>query len=933
MTIDSLRRLIATSIRPERSAAVGPRESAMMQTNGNGTSPSVGHNVSRAPQGKSMRARLAQIFDTNHVPDPPSIRFDVEWEQAAAQVCTTWVETQATHNASHVSCVALSRMKALEYERKNLQDIPETDRLLPPTANKKDYYDAEVDAFLEAINVEDAASVLDSFARGGTGGLHRQHATIGATVSNALGAAIVFAHDPVAKAALSGARLATQLVTQKTVLDSGNRRLRNACAQDVLPHGRPDTAPAGKAAPNVLSASCAVLRELPGAEKNMHKLQLAVRALSDAHAAEPNDIEAIGKAKQAVEFAFAKLCHQISIKSAYKAASENAKIEFRGNLRYLLASYTGTSTTMATGLLAIMTPMVMAAPVTGGLSAAAVALALGLYVGYQMSSGPAEDGKAKGRRAIVALAKLVVVLSGEDTSNIAKRANAFRDYRRDKAAVKVALPGRKATVRTEAKATLLARLDDITREAAIESRLTLRGNWQGYRAYATNIKANDTAMAQGLRSHADGERYATELKEEFVAANGGHLASNDLLDAWKTPMRIRMEAASRLVKGKVARSHKKVLALLLQPSLKARFGTPHQKTNNNLLIEETRTELRKNLLNMFNFELALHGLKRKEGNDACSADILVAIERMSAVDDDEVRNLFCGDGRAQVDAVNMSKKLTAGEAERYTYANAGSAALSITANLAVATADVAVNGAKGDGTYGGPQFNDYKFAAVSQAGAQPGAHLSAGDRAAFQAREMRALISVTDNPANEEVVIALAGDANRVLRIEDEDVMQKLDMLVADLEKAPRIPEKIRLSIQRHAPEAASSSSGNQASNIEIAVDLTTTAALRRVQYKHAPVGEKIRHSSKQLAIGGRQAAMSLLGLPAQGIAQLILRKTREPLNHATTLARSFGSVSDAENGENAEDIFALLKRSEDALAAPAPADEHFVGSRRGAER
>lgn len=865
-----------------------------------------------------MRMRLAQIFNTNRIPHPPSVRFEGDWNEVAAAACEAWIETQAAHSASKISSVALSKMKALEYERKNLKDISAGERLLPPTATKQDYYDAEVNAFLEAINIENADDVLESFARAGTGGLHRQHATIGATFSNAFSAASVLVPDPMAKAALSGARLGVQLVTQKAILDSGSRRLRNACAQDVLPHGRPDTAPAGKAAPNVLSASWAVIRQLKGAEQNLRTLEESLATLHRLQCADPPDTDALRVAHREVEFAFARICHQLTTKSAYKAASESAKIEFRGNLRYLLTSYTGTATTMTTGLLAIMTPLVIAAPVTGGMSAGAVALALGLYLGYQLSSGPGEDGKAKGRRAIVALAKLIVVLSGEDTSNMVKRADAFKDYRRDKARALFSLPRRKAIVKREAKEKLLARLEEIKKEGDAENRLAPRRNWEIYRDHARAIEEIKASVAQGRISNDESKERLNNIAEQFRATNAAHLSGKDILDAWKTPMRVRMEAGSRLVKGKVARSHKKLLGLVQHPSMKARFGTARQKADNYLLIEQTRMALRKDLLNMFNYELALRGLKREGDTNVRNADVIVAIERMAAVDDEDVRSLFSGDGRAQVDAVNLSKRLTAGESERYTYANAGASAISIAANTGLAVTDLGVNGAKAAGTYNGPQFNDYKFVALSQAGVQPGAHLSAGDRAAFQAREMRSLLSVARDKADApDLPIHLEADARGALRIEDDDVAQQIDELVAQLEWVPQIPKTIRLTIQPEQPEAAASSSGNALPSDGIVVDLTSTAAARRVQYKYAPAGKKFRYTLKQLAIGGRQAAMSFFGLPVQLVAQVALRKTRAPLNKAIALD---------------EKVEASLKNSADALAMPvAPvADASTAGREAG---
>lgn len=57
----------------------------------------------------------------------------------------------------------------------------------------------------------------ESFKHAGTGALHRQHVTAGATVTHVLAAAQVLVPDPVAKLALSGVRLLSQLGTSAAV--------------------------------------------------------------------------------------------------------------------------------------------------------------------------------------------------------------------------------------------------------------------------------------------------------------------------------------------------------------------------------------------------------------------------------------------------------------------------------------------------------------------------------------------------------------------------------------------------------------------------------------------------------------------------------------------------------------------------------------------
>ena len=391
----------------------------------------------------SLRARLARMVDTKKVMHAPALRFEGAWSEAAEDLCRAWLESQAMHARSRVSHVALSRMKALEYERKHCHQLQADRRLLPETATRQDYYDAEIDAFLEAIGVDDVSAVLESFKLAGTGGLHRQHATVASTLTNAIGAAQLIVPDPLTKAALAGSRMALQITTAGTILQAGPRRLRNAGTEDILPLGRADAAPAAKVAPNVLQASREVIGHLKGAKKCLKKMQRAIDHLAEVQARATPDARALDDAKDQLELAFAKICHQLSVKSAYKASSESAKIEFWGNQRYLLSSYIGSTTTLTAGLIAILTPAVIAAPITGGLSAAAAALAIALYIGYQSSEGPSKDGEAKARRAIVALVKLVDVLSGENTSNLIDRAGAYQAYLNDRKYARFAAPEKK----------------------------------------------------------------------------------------------------------------------------------------------------------------------------------------------------------------------------------------------------------------------------------------------------------------------------------------------------------------------------------------------------------------------------------------------------------------------------------------------------------
>ncbi len=846
--------------------------------------------------GSTLRARWARMIDTKKVIHPPALRFSEEWTEAAEAICRNWVDSKLLRDQSRVSHIALAKMKALEYERKHRQQIAPEQRLLPLAVSKMNYYNAEVDAFLEAIGETDARAVLDSFKLAGTGGLHRQNTTLMATVTNSIGAAQLLVPEPVAKVGLAGARLVMQGVTSGTVVQAGSRRLRNAGTEDMLPLGRADAAPAAKVAPNVLQASSRIIHGLRGADKNLRKMQTAMHDLALLQSVSEPDPQAMQAAKARLELAFAKICHQLSLKFSYKAASENAKIEFRGNQRYLLSSYAGTSATFAAGLIAIMTPALIAAPITGGLSVAAVALAVGLYVGYQLSSGPAKDGEAKAKRAIVALVKLVEVLSGEQTADMQQRAQVWQAYLDARRQVRFASPVRRKAVKRAAKARLLEQLEKMTNDDRPQALLTMQRNWTAYRNLSDAKEVIVIRAGKGVISEAQCRQKIIALEEQFRLDHAADFALDDIVSAWKTPMSMRMVAAQRLLKGRVARLQTKLILHRQRPSKKARWGTQTQKEKIAKKNELRKGQLRQSLCDLFNLELALKDLSCPSGVRPAEANIQRASQRIAAIADEDVRSLFCGDSKAQVDAVDTSKRLAAGEAQRYTYVNAGAAALGITVNFGISIADIVILQEKAAGTYGGPHYNDYKFLMLSQGQAQPAAHLAVGDRAAFQHREMRPLLAGIDHfEAPYERCLQLAGDHDRILRLDDSDVYTALDNLVDQLAEATAVPQAIRLSFGVQptatanpapptdpAPPAATDPSGKTTSELHgAAVELRSTTHFHKVHLKQNSLRKNAAFAAGQIAIGSRQALMSIAGLPTQALAQHRLKKTRAPLNAA----------------------------------------------------
>ncbi|MDY7576227.1 hypothetical protein [Actimicrobium sp. CCI2.3] len=835
------------------------------------------------PAHNTMRKRFIRLLNTKLVPHLPARRFDATWPTVAGDICQEWVKTQAEHNETTVSLVALSRMKALEYERKNLATIHEDQRLLPANATKADYYEAEIDAFLAAVGEPDPQAVLESFKLAGSGGLHRQQATIGSTISNSLSAAALFTPDPVSKLALVATRALTQMCTSAAVIAAGPRRFRNACTEDIIPLGRADASAAAKRAPNMLQASLGVMRTLKikDVTKSLKQMEVAMEKLERAR--DGCTVKARQDTREQLELAFARICHQLSVKTAYKTSSESAKIEFIGNLRYLMSSYTGTAAVLTASMIAVMTPVFIDAVVTGGLIAAATILTVVMYLGYQLGPGPSRDGEDKAKRAIVALVKMLEVLAGENSRSTRQRGEAYADYLQNRKVPRLTRPAERKRIRKAALATLQDRLEAIAAIKPPPAGLDLATNFGIYSKHIQDAKETVAEAEKNRLTEPVLQQQLSDLDTQFGNRHRNDFAVAELVAAWKTPMRIRMDAASRIVKGRVAQSTKRLLKLKSAETATTWRGGAGQIDRRRLAIELQEQDLRKRLCDLFNLELALQELKLAAGTHADSVNQARARERIAAITDTDVQQLFCGNAEEQVEAIKLSKELTAGESERYTHANTGLAAFGIALNLGVAGADIVVNVGKATNAYRTLQFNDYKLIALSQAGAAPGAHQSAGDRAAFQLREMQKLLAETElkEPAPvHRVQLALEGN---VVQPGDAAVDTILHKLVKNLGESDVVPRALHLTLQ-HASPAAASSAGRAipvsavAETEVLAVDLKPTRDFHRVQYKKNPFRQRMRHIRHQMAVIWRQTAMSIAGLPVQAFAQHRVRKAAPTL-------------------------------------------------------
>ncbi|MGN6807272.1 MAG: type III effector protein, partial [Trinickia sp.] len=431
------------------------------------------------------------------VPFEPAVSVERWDETTTLGICERWAEGQR----KQPSIVGLARLTALNFERARPDSIPaemRDQRLLPKGSKDEDYYREMIATFLETVGLDDTDAVIDSFKKTGTGALHRQRLTVSSTVNGAVSAAqlAASAHLP-AKTALSGVQLLLTLLSTQLAFDSANIRFRNSGTEEIMPLGKADATPSAKTGPNVMRASARLALELRKIGNAVRKMERAQADLDDARTrlANPNaapqereqaerDMRAAGTA---LSVAYARFCMRMELKSDYKTAAESAKIEYHGNKRAFGVSVASGAATYTATLLGILTPVVISSfAATAGATAGAVALVAALYVGYQLSSGPSKDGEAKAKRAIVALAKSTDLMAGNAAKQQTERAAAYRTYIAEKRVTN------NPAVRKQAKAKLIATLEEIARRDSTKDDLDPVRNWTDYAALRRGIANADT---------------------------------------------------------------------------------------------------------------------------------------------------------------------------------------------------------------------------------------------------------------------------------------------------------------------------------------------------------------------------------------------------------------------------------------------------------
>jgi len=795
-------------------------------------------------------------------------------------------------------------------------------RLRSPGLVRAAYHKEIVLAFLRAVGERDPEAVLRSFKKTGTGALHRQQVVAGSTLTNTLGAVQLIVPDPVAKVVLSVLRTVSLLVTSGAVVASGNRRLHNSGTEDVFPLGRADAAPSARRAPNVLQASWSTAGKLGGLHKDLQELTALLEQLK-APSSQPRQEPGDGAAatlppEQLLDrlyLASAKVSHRLQAVERYRSASENAKVEWQGNKYNLMTGTFGTLNTLTASGVSILAPLMLSSVAAGAALAGATLVAALAYVAYQLSNGPEKDGEAKAQRAIIALAKLSDLLDPGWKNETEQQAHAYEAY--------LQALNKKGADKEAAEGELLAGLRNIAQAGAAasagrggdaQSRLPDENNWHRYRDYCQG-RARIEKTLNGQTLEVDG---LNNLKQQFFDSHAATLASKPLIDGWKTPLMIRMNAAERIAAGQTASLMKQCIELhrsmekdvpgestedrgrpfptpqsihRLMASRHARQGKRRQEK-----LAAAERQLKGQLKNMVYFALARQLLKAaaNEGQpDTHAPQLAPARAALANVSDGSMQALFCGDGKAQVKAMRISKEQMMGDAERYTWLNTGANAATTLLAAGVQAADLQITVDKADGIYNGPLYNDYKLVNHMQAGATPSAPLSTGDRTAIQDREidpLRALIIPNEYPPDEHPALTMVlpvfraaegnGEAEAGSTEFETQLNHQIDRIVDAMAGRTFLPRTLHLQFGVRA-EAGPSSSAAAPAEMAIEISLDKSKALHDMYFSHARKRDKARFIKGAVALGAKQSASVIAGLPMQAAAQVALKRSRGARNAA----------------------------------------------------
>lgn len=827
-----------------------------------------------------MRARFMQLLRLQHF--DPALRVEGEWTEAARAIARHWqAETERTR-PSLADSSGIERMIALENERRSLphESVRSHVRHLFGRRRKRDAQqdqaqsrprvcEQQVEAYFDALRLPSAERerIREGFRTMGTGGMHRALPVLLTSLVYGLAGGALMADSGTLKAGLHLARMTVQLALAGSIFYSGRDRFRTSALEDVLTQGRADAAPLLKEAPDVMRASWDAIRRMPDLGRAARKLERAVARLNVAGAG--SDTQALRDVRRC----FARVCHLMSVADDYKRAADNAAGEFKGNERTLMVSWSSSLMYLIGAGLSILAPMKIDAAGVGGAMTASAALGLLAFVAAQTAGGADQDGLDKGERAIANLVRHLLQDVRRD-HGLDAWASAYANYLASR-------PGRFAAAGRQRQAALRSLDEALEQLGARHQEAEASPAPPAFAAAAAAPRrpataVDDPELEQLLRFtiHACEQLEKAEGRPAGAGSPGAirpasaasvstapepdgseRALAQLLLQSWKTPAGLRLEAIDRLTTGTVAKTMDRLFRARARSGLQG-MSRPRARRRR---VAALRATLKGALEDCYHLESARRELGSGAHGNPPDAD---AAERaalhLARIGNKHVRRIFTGNTREQLRAMAKSRTLTAGESLRYTMTNLGANLMPVLVTTGLGAGDLAVTLQRAAGTYAGPQYLDFKMGAVASTGVQPGAYLSAGARASFRKRDMAA---VHEALRPQQPLHVRAPLPNGLSAWSDD--------LVALLEQQARVPDSI------HWP-------GDGQDDIE--VRLTGTAGHLSSLYRTASRQQKRAARKAYMEMGMRQLGVGTVAVMMQPFAARSMKKSRRARQHVPAL-------------------------------------------------
>lgn len=208
-------------------------------------------------------------------------------------------------------------------------------------------------------------------------------------------------------------------------------------------------------------------------------------------------------------------------------------------------------------------------------------------------------------------------------------------------------------------------------------------NWLGYAKHREAMEAagNDHDAARAI-------------EEAFSQAHGARFSAKTVADAWKTPERMRFDSMGRLLLGKLGNAIGAVHKFNAETERAAPGESAREAFARRQIHAGRLADVKACLRDWISFEQAQSQMKsalQEKDPDQARTLLRGAAQALAAVRDTDAQNLFSRDGRKQVEATELAKRMTIGERERYTMTNAGPAALAGLVNIGGAAASLGLN--------------------------------------------------------------------------------------------------------------------------------------------------------------------------------------------------------------------------------------------------